>query len=123
MFHSGGASASGYPDSSSAGFHQHLQQPPVYVPSSRAVPGQYSSPAAGHFPGTPHQATAWSHAADPASYVGGGSHSLATTNPHTASALSAGQFYAQNMMMTSWRAYDGTGFQRTSPYGKNFIIL
>lgn len=44
--------------------------------------------------------------------LGGASH---------ASSLSAGQFYAQNMMMSSWRAYDGAGFQRTSPYGNYFV--
>lgn len=44
--------------------------------------------------------------------LGGASH---------ASPLSAGQFYAQNMMMSSWRAYDGAGFQRTSPYGNYFV--
>lgn len=121
MFHtSASTTPSGYPDSSSSNFHhQHLhQQPPVYVPSSRALPSQYpSSGGGGHFGPGAHQATAtWPHATDPASYVGSG-HSLAA-NPHHASALSAGQFYAQNMMMSSWRAYDGTGFQRTSPYGK-----
>lgn len=118
MFHSSASGPTGgYPDSTAASnFHQHLhQQPPVYVPSSRAVSQYASGGSGGHFGAATHQAAAasWPHS-DPSGYVGGG-HSL-TANPHHASALSAGQFYAQNMMMSSWRAYDGTGFQRTSPY-------
>ncbi|TGZ48414.1 Uncharacterized protein DBV15_02761 [Temnothorax longispinosus] len=39
-------------------------------------------------------------------------------HPHsTLAAAAAAPFYAQNVaMMSSWRAYDGTGFQRASPY-------
>lgn len=113
MFHSGGGAAGGYSDGSS-GFHQHLQQSPVYVPSSRAMP-QYPSPAGGHFGTSAHQG--WGHGGGTYGDVAGPSaHSLGG-GPH-AGALSAGQFYAQNMMMNTWRAYDGAGFQRTSPYGK-----
>ncbi|ERL89275.1 hypothetical protein D910_06648 [Dendroctonus ponderosae] len=48
MFHSA-VNATGYNDTNS-GFHQHIQQSPVYVPSNRgsAMP-QYPSPAGGHF--------------------------------------------------------------------------
>ncbi|XP_029039622.1 GATA-binding factor A-like [Osmia bicornis bicornis] len=39
-----------------------------------------------------------------------------TGHPHTSLAAAA-PFYAQNVaMMSSWRAYDGAGFQRASPY-------
>lgn len=119
MFHSGSGGAGSYTDGS-AGFHQHLQQSPVYVPSSRAMP-QYPSPAGGHFGATAHQ-TGWAHSGGSYGEVTGhSSHSLGAN--HHAGALSAGQFYAQNMMMNTWRAYDGTGFQRTSPYGKSFFLL
>lgn len=41
-----------------------------------------------------------------------------TGHPHTTLAA-ASPFYAQNVaMMSSWRAYDGAGFQRASPYGE-----
>ena len=41
-----------------------------------------------------------------------------TGHPHSTLAAAA-PFYAQNVaMMSSWRAYDGAGFQRASPYGK-----
>lgn len=111
MFHS--TTPGGYADTTSSSFHQHLQQPPVYVPSSRAVPSQYSSPSS-HFQHQAVGASAWTHP-DPSTYVGGGGHGL-TPSGHP-SALSAGQFYAQNVMMGSWRAYDSNGFQRASPYG------
>ena len=40
-----------------------------------------------------------------------------TGHPHSSLAAAA-PFYAQNVaMMSSWRAYDGAGFQRASPYG------
>ncbi|XP_045470457.1 GATA-binding factor A-like isoform X2 [Harmonia axyridis] len=111
MFHTG-AGGNGYGDGN-AGFHQHLQQSPVYVPSSRAVPHQYSPAAGTHFGAAAHQG-GWAHAggsygdmASQAHGLGGAAH---------ASPLSAGQFYTQNMVMSSWRAYDGSGFQRTSPY-------
>ncbi|KAK9879688.1 hypothetical protein WA026_006748 [Henosepilachna vigintioctopunctata] len=110
MFHSSSA-GNGYADGNT-GFHQHLQQSPVYVP--RAVPHQYPSSAGTHFGATAHQGS-WAHTG--ASYgdmATQAAHGLGST-AH-ANALSAGQFYAQNMMMSSWRAYDGTGFQRTSPY-------
>ncbi|KAH0809780.1 hypothetical protein GEV33_013012 [Tenebrio molitor] len=102
----------GYSDGN-AGFHQHLQQSPVYVPSSRAVP-QYPSPAGGHF-GAPAHQSSWPHASGTYGEMAAPSAHALGTSPH-AGALSAGQFYAQNMMMSSWRAYDGAGFQRTSPY-------
>lgn len=110
MFHSG-SGGNGYSDGN-AGFHQHLQQSPVYVPSSRAVPHQYPSPASsGHFATNPHHQGGWSTGG---SYGDMTAHAGLTGSPH-ASALTAGQFYAQNMMMSSWR-YDSAGFQRASPY-------
>ncbi|KAJ9575417.1 hypothetical protein L9F63_025632, partial [Diploptera punctata] len=67
--------------------HQH----PVYVPSNRSF---------NYVTATPHH----HH------------HHLGTAAPHHQTPLS-NPFYAQNaMMMSSWRAYDSTGFQRTSPY-------
>ncbi|KRT85611.1 hypothetical protein AMK59_1297, partial [Oryctes borbonicus] len=112
MFHSGSGGSGGYSDGSSS-FHQHLQQSPVFVPSSRAVP-QYPSPAGTHFGAATHQ-TSWPHTAGGYGEVAGPSAHGLGAGAH-AGALSAGQFYAQNMMMNTWRAYDGTGFQRTSPY-------
>ncbi|KAK5646825.1 hypothetical protein RI129_005289 [Pyrocoelia pectoralis] len=114
MFHSGAGGTGGYGDGGTT-FHQHhLQQSPVYVPSSRTM-SQYSSTAGGHFGAPAHQST-WAH-------TGGGYGDVTGPPPHTlgasshhAAGLAAGQFYAQNMMMSSWRAYDATGFQRTSPY-------
>ncbi|XP_049822573.1 GATA-binding factor A-like isoform X2 [Aethina tumida] len=111
MFHSS-TNSGGYTDSNASGFHQHLQQSPVYVPSNRAMP-QYSTPAGGHF-GAAHQ-SGWHAGGGYGEMAAPSAHSLGTS-PHHAGALSAGQFYAQNMMMSSWRAYDGAGFQRTSPY-------
>ncbi|XP_017768652.1 PREDICTED: GATA-binding factor A-like [Nicrophorus vespilloides] len=129
MFHSTPSTPSGYTDGrlsmdggASASFHQHLQQSPVYVPSNRATMPQYPSPGSHHFAASHHQ-TSWHTAAAAAAAAGGGygdvsGHGAAIAGSH--GALSAGQFYAQNMMMnTAWRAYDGshaTGFQRTSPY-------
>jgi len=44
-------------------------------------------------------------------------HHLGAAAPHHQTPLSS-PFYAQNaMMMSSWRAYDRTSFQRPSPYG------
>ncbi|KAJ8979293.1 hypothetical protein NQ317_000504 [Molorchus minor] len=110
MFHST-ANATGYSDGNT-GFHQHLQQSPVYVPSNRAMP-QYPSPAGGHF-GTAHQSS-WHTTGGYGDMTASTAHSLGTS-PHHAGALTAGQFYAQNMMMGGWRPYDASGFQRTSPY-------
>lgn len=118
MFHTSGGGG-GYSDANT-GFHQHLQQSPVYVPSSRAVP-QYPSPASGHFGAAAAHQSGWPHAGGTYGEMTAPSAHTLGTSPH-AGALSAGQFYAQNMMMSSWRAYDGAGFQRTSPYGRNFII-
>lgn len=119
MFQSGGGASAGYSDNGS-GIYQHLQQSPVYVPSSRAVP-QYPSPASGHFgPAAHHHQSSWAHAGGGYGDVTGGSAHSFGTAAH-AGALSAGQLYAQNMMMGSWRPYDATGFQRTSPYGKLVI--
>ncbi|KAI4466307.1 transcription factor gata family member [Holotrichia oblita] len=112
MFHSGSGGSAGYSDGSSS-FHQHLQQSPVFVPSSRAVP-QYPSPAGTHFGAAAHQSS-WPHSAGGYGDVAGPSAHGLGASAH-AGALSAGQFYAQNMMMNTWRAYDSTGFQRTSPY-------
>ncbi|XP_048518511.1 GATA-binding factor A isoform X1 [Dendroctonus ponderosae] len=107
MFHSA-VNATGYNDTNS-GFHQHIQQSPVYVPSNRgsAMP-QYPSPAGGHF-GSAHQ-NAWHSGSGYAEMGGPTAHGLGASGHH-AGALSAGQFYAQNMMMRSWGPYEG-GFQR-----------
>ncbi|XP_018330587.1 GATA-binding factor A-like [Agrilus planipennis] len=118
MFHSSGAATGGYgTDSSAAGFHhQHLQQSPVYVPAGGRGMAQYASPAGGHFgAAAAHQSSWHSHAGGYGDVGNPAAHGLGTS-PHHAGALSAGQFYAQNMMMGGWRAYDGAGFQRTSPY-------
>ncbi|XP_050308858.1 GATA-binding factor A-like [Anthonomus grandis grandis] len=109
MFHST-VNSTGYSDANS-GFHQHLQQSPVYVPGNRsATMPQYPSPAGGHFGTTPHQ-NAW-HTGTGYAEMTPTAHTLGATGHH-AGALAAGQFYAQNMMMRSWSAYDG-GFQRGS---------
>lgn len=117
MFHSGGGGGA-YSDSN-AGFHQHLQQSPVYVPSSRAVP-QYPSAASSHFGAAAHQ-TSWPHAGGAYGEMAPSSAHALGASPHPG-ALAAGQFYAQ-YSMSSWRTgYDAPGFQRTSPYGKkNFF--
>lgn len=84
-------------------FHQTANAPssaPVYVPSSRALPPSQYAPHASPFAG----ATQNGWAAD----------GFATTHSQLPP-----QFYAQNaMMMSSWRAYDPTRFQSTSPYGE-----
>ncbi|XP_055547935.1 GATA-binding factor A isoform X3 [Wyeomyia smithii] len=68
---------------------------PVYVPSNRALThSQYG------------------HAANFPAQNGWPADSFGTTHTQLPP-----QFYAQNVMMGSWRAYDPTGFQRTSPYG------
>lgn len=118
--------------------HQH----PVYVPSNRAVMGglpqhhhhhpQYSH-SGGHTTNSHHHFVGGS-ANNPSSWhhQPGTTDGYVTANPHHHHHhhhLNAGAphhqtplsspFYAQNaMMMSSWRAYDSTGFQRTSPYGK-----
>ncbi|CAG9768833.1 unnamed protein product [Ceutorhynchus assimilis] len=114
MFHSA-VNSTGYNEVNSSGFHQHLQQSPVYVPGNRSAAAmpQYPSPAGGHFGTTAHQ-NAWHTGSGYAEMGGPTAHSLGATGHH-AGALAAGQFYAQNMMMRSWGAYDG-GFQRSSPY-------
>ncbi|XP_049284430.1 GATA-binding factor A isoform X4 [Anopheles funestus] len=69
---------------------------PVYVPSSRALPhSQYGA-----------------HSANFSTQNGWPADGFGTTHTQLPP-----QFYAQNVMMGSWRAYDPTGFQRTSPYG------
>ncbi|XP_052864732.1 GATA-binding factor A [Anopheles cruzii] len=68
---------------------------PVYVPSSRALPhSQYGA-----------------HSANFSTQNGWPTDGFGTTHTQLPP-----QFYAQNVMMGSWRAYDPTGFQRTSPY-------
>ncbi|KAL1512967.1 hypothetical protein ABEB36_002462 [Hypothenemus hampei] len=117
MFHSAvNSTHTGYNDANS-GFHQHLQQSPVYVPGNRsAAMPQYPSPAGGHFGSTAHHQNAWHSSTGYAEMAGPTAHGLGTTaGHHAAGALAAGQFYAQNMMMRSWSAYDG-GFQRSSAY-------
>lgn len=67
---------------------------------------------AGHTSGTaaamgPHAGHGHPHAGHP--------H---TAHPHSSLAAAAPFYAAQNVaMMSSWRAYDGAGFQRASPYG------
>lgn len=70
---------------------------PVYVPSSRPLPhSQY-----GH--GT--------------SFTGAvGQNGWSTDNFGSTHTQLPAQFYAQNMMMGTWRAYDPRSFQSTSPY-------
>ncbi|XP_035775964.1 GATA-binding factor A-like isoform X4 [Anopheles albimanus] len=69
---------------------------PVYVPSSRALPhSQYGA-----------------HSANFSAQNGWPTDGFGSTHTQLPP-----QFYAQNVMMGSWRAYDPTGFQRTSPYG------
>lgn len=72
---------------------------PVYVPSSRVLPHsvQYNNFHAGQ--------NGWGD----------------FTTSH--SQISPQFAYAQNMMMGSWRTYDPTGFQRTSPYGESCQIF
>ncbi|XP_012274475.1 GATA-binding factor A isoform X2 [Orussus abietinus] len=143
---SGGYGAgSDYQQQSQQQQQQHGQQlqAPVYVPSSRptipsAATAQYHS-----FPGSPSPAwektASWQHGVDTyaahhalAGHTGssaggmgphtGHSHPHAghphTGHPHSSlAAAAAAPFYAQNVaMMSSWRAYDGAGFQRASPY-------
>lgn len=67
---------------------------PVYVPSNRAL---------GH--------SQYGHAANFPTQNGWPTDGFGTTHTQLPP-----QFYAQNVMMGSWRAYDPTGFQRTSPY-------
>lgn len=69
---------------------------------------------------TAHQ-NAWHTSTGYADMTGPSAHSLGATSHH-AGALTAGQFYAQNMMMRSWGAYDG-GFQRSTAYGELFHAL
>ncbi|XP_055851431.1 GATA-binding factor A [Episyrphus balteatus] len=105
MFHS----SSGYPDltggsGNAVSYHQQAAaaaaaSTPVYVPSNRALTHSQYGHAAAHF-GTAAAQNAWT-AAD----TFGATHSQIPA-----------QFYAQNVMMGTWRAYDPTGFQRTSPY-------
>ncbi|XP_043283908.1 GATA-binding factor A-like isoform X2 [Venturia canescens] len=117
-------------------------QAPVYVPSSRpAIPSAATAAQYHSFPGSASPAwektASWQHGVDSyaahhalASHTGGsgggmGPHTAHghphsahphTGHPHT-SLAAASPFYAQNVaMMSSWRAYDGAGFQRASPY-------
>ncbi|XP_058057563.1 GATA-binding factor A [Anopheles bellator] len=69
---------------------------PVYVPSSRAA--------------LPHSQYG-AHSANFSTQNGWPTDGFGTTHTQLPP-----QFYAQNVMMGSWRAYDPTGFQRTSPY-------
>lgn len=104
MFHS----TTAYPEMTGSGtntgsYHQSsvAANSPVYVPSSRALPhGQYGHGSAPFSTATVPQ-NGWSTAAD------GFSSSHSQLPP---------QFYAQNVMMGSWRAYDPRSFQSTSPY-------
>lgn len=87
---------------------------------------------AGHASGSAAAAAAAAAAMGPHS---GHTHPHPHTHPHAAhphtghphsslAAAAAAPFYAQNVaMMSSWRAYDGAGFQRASPYGSYFLFL
>ncbi|XP_056633460.1 GATA-binding factor A-like isoform X2 [Diorhabda carinulata] len=112
MFHTA-PNAVGY-NETAPNFHQHIQQSPVYVPSNRAMP-QYTTPSTTHF-GSTHQSN-W-HGGSYPEMTTTTAHPLGSS-PHHAGTL-AGQFYAQNMMMSGWRPYDSTAFQRTSPYGMDY---
>ncbi|GFG32045.1 hypothetical protein Cfor_08547 [Coptotermes formosanus] len=103
------------------GLSQHHHHHPQYSPSGgpttnshhHFVGGSTSSPSSWHHqPGAPDgYVTANPHHHHHHHHLGAGA-------PHHQTPLSS-PFYAQNaMMMSSWRAYDSTGFQRTSPYGK-----
>lgn len=103
MFHS----PTTYPDMTPSvgnvsGYHHHHQAPnsnsPVYVPTNRPLQhSQYT----GH-------STAFSHAA--ATQNGWQAENFSPHNPL------ASQFYAQNVMVGTWRPYDPRSFQSTSPY-------
>lgn len=85
-----------------SGYHHHHQAPssnsPVYVPSNRPLQhSQYT----GH-------GTTFSHAA--ATQNGWQADNFSAHSPL------APQFYAQNVMMGTWRPYDPRSFQSTSPY-------
>lgn len=128
MFHANGSNTYDMSPNTNGYHHHHQQQTtPVYVPSSRAI-SQYSThhqhnhPHFGSTTAPNSQQNAW-----------GTPDASAYAVPTAAAALSAAaagaagsptltsQFYAQNaMMMSQWRAYDPSGFQRNSPYGKLF---
>ncbi|XP_020287650.1 GATA-binding factor A-like isoform X2 [Pseudomyrmex gracilis] len=143
MFHGGGSGGYGagsdYQQQSQQQQQQHGQQlqAPVYVPSSRpAIPSaataQYHS-----FPTSPSPAwektASWQHGVETyAAHHALAGHTSGTAaamgphagpghphaaHPHAAhphsTALAAAPFYAQNVMMSSWR-YDSAGFQRAS---------
>lgn len=103
MFHS----PTTYPDMTASvgnvsGYHHHHQTPssnsPVYVPTNRPLQhSQYT----GH-------GTTFGHAA--ATQNGWQTDNFSAHNPL------APQFYAQNVMMGTWRPYDPRSFQSTSPY-------
>lgn len=98
--------------------HHHHQSPggssnsPVYVPSNRPLQhGQYSS----------HSAASFGHSAAAAAAVA--QNGWQTDNFNAAATAVVAhtqlppQFYAPNVMMSSWRAaYDPRNFQSTSPY-------
>lgn len=106
MFHS---TAAAYPEmtgstANTSSYHQSsgATSSPVYVPSNRALPhSQYTH-------GTP--------------FSGGTQNGWTTDSFNSAAAAAAAhtqlppQFYAQNVMMNSWRSYDPRNFQSTSPY-------
>lgn len=117
MFHSTAAAVANYPDmtvvngsanaSVSSNYHQtssvatSVANSPVYVPSSRAaLPLSSQYPHNIPFSSTNVPQNGWT-AAD------GFSAGHSQIPP---------QFYAQNVMMGSWRAYDPRNFQSTSPY-------
>lgn len=103
MFHSPTA----YPEMTASvgnvsNYHHHHQSQssnsPVYVPSNRAL--QHSQ-----YPG--HGTSTFGHAA---TQNGWQPDNFTAHNPL------APQFYAQNVMMGTWRPYDPRNFQSTSPF-------
>lgn len=106
MFHS---TAAAYPEmtgstTNTSSYHQSsgggATSSPVYVPSNRAIThSQYPH-------GTPFSA----------GNVAQNGWSTDGFNSAAAHTQLPPQFYAQNVMMGSWRAYDPRSFQSTSPY-------
>ncbi|KYN22111.1 PREDICTED: GATA-binding factor A-like isoform X1 [Trachymyrmex cornetzi] len=142
----GYGASSDYQQQSQQQQQQHGQQlqAPVYVPSSRpAIPSAATAAQYHSFPTSPSPAwektASWQHGVETYAahhaLAGHTSGTAAAMGPHagpghphaghphaahphsTLAAAAAAPFYAQNVaMMSSWRAYDGTGFQRASPY-------
>lgn len=105
MFHSAAPyqEMTGSSVANSVSYHQSAlpTNSPVYVPSNRAIPNAAQYQHAAAFPPSNLAQSGW--AGD--GFSTAGSHSQLPP-----------QFYAQNVMMGTWRAYDPRSFQSTSPY-------